>query len=381
MRIVQLANFYMPRSGGLRTCLDEVGRRYGELGHERVLLVPGDHDLDQHTPAGRRISVRSPVLPSTGGYRVLVARRRVLDLIDQLRPDALEVSDKIVLGWLAPWARQHGVPLLLFSHERTDAALAAATPRWLPTAPASVWCTRRISRLVGDVVVASRYAAAEFDGRPGVRTQIVPLGVDLDMFRPDRERRVHPGQTVQLAVVGRLSREKRTGSAIGAIRILADRGTPATLVVIGDGPRRRSLERAAAGLPVRFLGHLPDRRAVARLVAGADVVLAPGPVETFGLAVLESLACGTPVVVPAAGAAPELVAGSGGGVVTDGTATGMAEGVLELLHRPAGQRRDAARARAETYPWSATVAGLLAAHTAAAAPRHHLYGASGGAGD
>jgi alpha-1,6-mannosyltransferase len=80
--------------------------------------------------------------------------------------------------------------------------------------------------------------------------------------------------------------------------------------------------------------------------------------------VLESLACGTPAVVPAAGATPELVAGAGG-EVCEGTPAGLADGVLRLLDRPAAERRASARARAEDFPWSATVAGLLAAHTAA----------------
>jgi alpha-1,6-mannosyltransferase len=365
MRIVQFANFYTSRSGGLRTCVDEVGRRYGELGHQRVLVVPGGRDLDQQTPAGRRIAVRGPVLPGTGGYRVVVARRRVLGLLEELRPDILEVNDKISLGWLSPWAQARGIPLLLFSHERTDAALAAATPGWLPTAPAAAWSTRRIEQLVRRVVVGSRYAAAEFDRSPGLDTRIVPLGVDLETFRPTLLPRPRSRRAAQLVLVGRLAREKQPEHAVAALRVLVDRRVPVGLLVIGDGPRRRALERAATGLPVRFLGHVPDRRSIAHLVAAADVLIAPGPVETFGLAVLESLACGTPVVVPAAGATPELVAGSGCGEVCDSTPTGLADGVLRMLDRPAAERRDAARARAENYPWSATVAGLLAAHTAA----------------
>ena len=364
MRIVQLANFYTPRSGGLRTCLDEVGRRYGELGHQRVLVVPGNRDLDERTPAGRRIEIRSPVLPGVGGYRVLIARSRVLSLLDGLRPDALEVSDKISLGWLVPWARARDVPLLLFSHERTDAALASGLPGWMPMAPVSGPITRRICRLVNRVVVASQYAAAEFAGTTGIDTRIVPLGVDLDVFRPSRVPRAAARQVVQLATVSRLSREKRPENAVAALRILVAGGVRAELLVIGDGPRRRALERAAVGLPVRFVGHVPDPRSVARLLGEADVLVAPGPIETFGLAVLESLACGTPVVVPAAGATPELVAGSACGVITDGTAAGLASGVHALLDRPVAERRENARRQAEKYPWSATVTGLLAAHTA-----------------
>src|SRR5262249_32056107 len=83
-------------------------------------------------------------------------------------------------------------------------------------------------------------------------------------------------------------------------------------------------ERQAAGTaqPVTFTGFIPSRTAVATLLATADVVLAPGPVETFGLAALEALACGTPVVVSGSGALPEGIGGAG----ATGTGGGFAGG-------------------------------------------------------
>ncbi len=369
MRIVQLANFYSPTSGGLRTSLEEIGRRYGPLGHDRVLVVPGVADRDERTPAGRRITLRSPALPG-GVYRVLLHRRRVLDLLDLLRPDVLEVSDKLCLSWLAPWAWAQAVPAVLFSHERLDAILADRVPAWFPLAPAADRINLRLSRSVQQVVVASRYARAEYDRAAAPNVRLVPLGVDLDMFRPGPVARPGAGRSIQLVTVGRLSREKRPELAIEALRLLRADGLPAGLLMIGDGPLRMSLVRQAAGLPVRFLGHVADRRGVARLVAAADIALAPCPVETFGLAVLEALAGGTPVVVPAVGAAAELLGSPESGAITDGTAAGLAAGVHALLDVPAATRRAAARARAADFPWSATVAGLLAAHAAAgAAPR------------
>jgi alpha-1,6-mannosyltransferase len=128
-------------------------------------------------------------------------------------------------------------------------------------------------------------------------------------------------------------------------------------VVAGGGPLRQRLVRRAAGLPVHFTPFLSSRRDVARLLASADVALAPGPIETFGLAALEALACGTPVVVDAGSALPEVVAGAGAAVRGD-----FAAGVRELLARPAEVRRSAARARAELFDWQSSVDGFLAAH-------------------
>ena len=80
MRIVRLANFVAPQSGGLRTSLRELGVGYLAAGHEPVLIVPGQRDDDRQTPQGRVITLRAPRVPWTGGYRVLWRRRRVAAL-------------------------------------------------------------------------------------------------------------------------------------------------------------------------------------------------------------------------------------------------------------------------------------------------------------
>ncbi|WP_262496069.1 glycosyltransferase family 4 protein [Nonomuraea sp. SYSU D8015] len=98
-----------------------------------------------------------------------------------------------------------------------------------------------------------------------------------------------------------------------ALAELRRRGVPAVLAVAGDGPLRPKLMRLAGDLPVRFLGHIGDRDTLADLLATADVAIAPGPVETFGLAALEALASGTPVVVSRHSALPEVVGPAGGG--------------------------------------------------------------------
>src|SRR5207237_5202423 len=98
VRIVQLANFYTPVSGGLRTCLEQTGAGYLSAGHERVLLVPGLADRDEQTTVGRRLTVQSPRLPGSGGYRVLTHRTRRCALLYEVRPDVLGVSDTLCIG-------------------------------------------------------------------------------------------------------------------------------------------------------------------------------------------------------------------------------------------------------------------------------------------
>jgi alpha-1,6-mannosyltransferase len=361
MRIVQVANFYTPTSGGLRTCLDEIGRGYLDAGHDRVLIVPGEQDADDETEAGRRITMVSPRLPGAPGYRVLVARQRVLASLDELRPDVLEVSDKLSIPWLARWAHKRGVPIVLFSHERLDAILRTRVPRWLPLPALADIANRRLSRIVDTVVVASNFSGQEFR-RVGARNvSQIPLGVDLDVFRPLST--VDGSGRVNLITVGRMSSEKSPELALECLSVLRQAGVDAHLTVVGDGPLRAKLEEQAAGLPVEFTGHIAAREDLARMLAAADVALSPSSAESFGLATLEALACGTPVIVPDAGAAQELVRTDGSGAICRPTGAGLAAGVRQVLARPAEQRRAAARAVAEGYPWSATVARLLACYS------------------
>ena len=105
MKIVRLANFIAPRSGGLGTSLRALGAGYLAAGHDPVLIIPGPRDSDRQTAQGRVITLRAPRLPFTGGYRVLWRRRKVAALISALRPDTLEVSDRTTLRWTGRWAR------------------------------------------------------------------------------------------------------------------------------------------------------------------------------------------------------------------------------------------------------------------------------------
>lgn len=374
LRIVRLANFVTPASGGLRTALRELGKGYLAAGHEPVLIVPGERHTDRDTEQGRVVTLPGPPLPGTGGYRVLADRRRVAALLTELAPDRLEVSDRTTLRWTGRWARRARVPAVMVSHETADGVLRTwGLPEPLARRAADSLNTRT-AHVYSRVVCTTGFAEREFV-RVGARNVVrAPLGVDLMERRPAlrdpglRARHARVDETL-LVMVSRLSVEKRPGMALDALEALLRRGRRAVLVVAGDGPLRARLERhaRARGLPVTFLGHVSDRAALGALQASADVCLAPGPAETFGLAALEAMACGTPVVASARSALPEVI-GSAGATAAGGPET-FADAVELLLARAEPGRREAARARAECFGWGAAVEAFLAAHDAAQVPR------------
>jgi len=190
--------------------------------------------------------------------------------------------------------------------------------------------------------------------------------VDLATFNPRagrvRARYAGEGQ-ILLVHCGRLSAEKKPQRSLTTLVTLRADGLPVRLVVAGDGPLRPRLGRRAAraGLPVTFTGFLPGRADLAALLASADVAIAPGPAETFGLAALEALACGTPVVVSAESALPEVAGEAGASVPGED----LAAGVRAVLARPEPARRAAARTRAGCYSWDIAVRGFLEVHAQA----------------
>jgi len=365
MRIVQLANFYGPRSGGLRTALHHLGAGYVAEGHEVVLVVPGPRRSDETMRSGvRRIMLPAAKIPYTGGYRA-VDPCRVRALLDGLHPDRIEVSDRLTLRGLGRWAAARGVPSVVISHERLDRLLH----QFLLPGPAARrvadWANRRMAASYDTVVCTTGFAREEFD-RIGSRNVVeVPLGVDLATFAPwhrDAALRAElaRGAEAMLVHCGRLSPEKHVERSVDTVAELHESGQRVRLVIAGDGPSRAALQRRAAGLPVTFLGFVPRRGDVATLLATSDVSLAPGPHETFGLAALEALASGTPVVVSRSSALSEIVRPSCGAAVAD-HAPAFADAVSRLLDAPEEPRRAAARARAEDFPWPTAVTGMLRA--------------------
>jgi alpha-1,6-mannosyltransferase len=102
-----------------------------------------------------------------------------------------------------------------------------------------------------------------------------------------------------------------------------------------------------------------NRNEVAALLASADVALAPGPHETFGLAALEALACGTPAVVSRSSALREIVTSDSGAHAANDPSS-IARGVVDVMSRPLRMRRRGARRRAEQFTWSRAANGMLA---------------------
>src|SRR6201993_2627382 len=178
MRVVQVANFYGPRSGGLRTAVDRLGAEYCAAGHEVFLIVPGRHAEQIQLPTGViRITVPARLIPFTGGYRAVLPGP-VRALLEALGPDTLEVSDRLTLRSLGRWGREHGATTVMISHERLDRLAGQVLPRRTARRFAD-FANRRTAANYDTVVCTTGFAREEFDRIGATNTVTIPLGPPL----------------------------------------------------------------------------------------------------------------------------------------------------------------------------------------------------------
>jgi N-acetyl-alpha-D-glucosaminyl L-malate synthase BshA len=182
-----------------------------------------------------------------------------------------------------------------------------------------------------------RETVANF-GVDGKRIEVIPNFIDTDRYRPGLEpchrATLAPGGEKIVMHVSNFRPVKRVEDVVTAFA-RANREVPARLVMVGDGPERpRAVERASVlGVADRIL-FLGKHAAVEELLSCADLFLLPSESESFGLAALEAMACGVPVVASDTGGIPEVVTPGAGALLPVGDAEAMGEAAAALLRDP-----------------------------------------------
>ena len=328
MRILIVSDAWHPQVNGVVRTLSMLQAELHAMGHDTTVLGP-----DRFRTIG---------LPTYRSIRLALApRRRLAALIEQTRPDALHLATEGPLGWAArSWAIHAGMPFSTSFHTRFPEYLHARTRIPLGLGYALL---RRFHNRGAATLVATGSLRAELARRGFTNLRPWTRGVDLAGFTPaDPEPWAVP-RPIFLSV-GRLAVEKNLGAFLRL-------DLPGTKVIVGDGPQREALQRAHPR--ALFVGerHGP---ALARAYAGADVFVFPSRTDTFGLVMLESLACGTPIAAHPVTGPADILADAGPGV-----------GALDHdLRRAALQAlqgdRAACRRHAERFSWRACAEAFLA---------------------
>ena len=363
MKICDLALFSPETSSGVKTYITskiEYARTRDDIEH--VVIVPGrTAGVEMH---GRSKVVVVPGVPSFyPGIRISLNPWKVAEIVERERPDIIELNCQYTLPWAAFLAtRRSKTPIVGVYHTDVPA------------------CVRHMARGVGQTIAAGAERLTElYEGliyrhctmtiflNPGMRHRLerlgvdrmccLPCGVDVETFCPARRdpawwgrSGIGPDSTV-LLYVGRLSPEKELDVLFDAYQRLPTKKF--VLVIVGHGPDAEATSRFADSHPgVRYLGHIESREELATAYASSDIFLSPGRHETFGMATLEAISCGLPVIAIAGSGTGTFVPPEVGVLVAAGAPAAFADAIRVVAAWPLDRlRREHHAFAAVHYAW------------------------------
>jgi glycosyltransferase involved in cell wall biosynthesis len=309
VRIAFFTETFLPATDGVVTRLRHTFEELARMGDDMLLVAPrypdGGPDSYAGTPIYRVPGVPFPPYPR---IRLSPAHPGVGRALRRFGPDLIHTVNPFILGpGGVYYARRLKIPLVASYH--TNVATYTRYYRLGFLFGATRWYTRQLHNRASINLCTSETTMDYLLAEGVKRVRIWPQGVDAGRFHPDkaserwRERLSdgHPSDRL-LLYVGRLAPEK----GIERLKVVLREVLGTRLAIVGDGPARTSLEREFSGTPTVFTGLLHGED-LAAAYASADAFLFPSTTETLGMAMLEALASGLPVVAACSGASQEVV--------------------------------------------------------------------------
>lgn len=336
-RTLLVTNDFPPTIGGIQSYLRDF---VGTLPAEDIVVFASTQDADAAARFDATVDyrvvrwARSVMLPTVATTEAMVATIHEFDI------DTVWFGASTPLGLMAPAARQAGVRRIVATTHGHEVGWAI-----LPGARSAL---RRVGSHVDVVTYISHYTLERLQPAFGAHPEYValPSGVDVDYFRPVEpaaSRRIRArwgiGDEPVIVCVSRLVQRKGQDQLIRVLPEVRRKYPGTRLVVVGEGPDRRRLERLArsTGDAVFFTGALA-RDDMRDLVAAADIAAVPSrtrlsglDVEGLGIVYLEAQAAGVPVIVGDSGGAPETVQDGETGIVVSGRDRQALERALDTL--------------------------------------------------
>lgn len=344
MKLTLATDAWLPQVNGvvrsLSATLEELTRR----GHEVETLTP---DQFLTVPMPGYASIRLAMAPRFGVRRML----------DRARPEIVHIATEGPIGWAARgWCLARGVPFTSAFHTRFPEYAAVRTgisaERFWPI-------MQRFHAPSQAVLVSTTSLAEELAGRGIGHTRRWSRGIDHGQFRPEGTR--HPAMTALpgpvLLNVGRVAPEKN-------LEAFLDADVPGSKVVVGDGPALEALKRRYP--QVMFMGALAGEE-LASAYRAADCFVFPSLTDTFGLVVIEALACGTPVAAYPVTGPVDILGRDGRGVddPLEHPAGAVDEDLATAIRAALRIERADAAAMGALFSWERATDQFLAALTAA----------------
>ncbi|WP_336485612.1 glycosyltransferase family 4 protein [Methylobacterium nigriterrae] len=340
MRLLIATDAWAPQVNGVVRSLEHMAAAGRGLGFDPVFLTHQDF--------------RSVPLPGYPEIRLsLATKRRIADSWGRLDPTYVHIATEGTVGYATRrYCLSRGRPFTTSYHTRFPEYLAARAP--VPESWSYAWL-RRFHGAASGTMVSTPSLERDLAGRGFTNLMRWTRGVDTELFRPQASDALDGLPRPIFLFVGRLAVEKNVAAFLGL-------DLPGTKVIVGDGPDRARLEALAPA--ARFLG-TQTGAALARLYAAADAFVFPSLTDTFGIVLLEALACGLPVAAFPVTGPLDVIAGTGAGVLDPD----LRAAALAALGIPRARCRE----EALRHTWAESArqfyANIEAAHARGPSPR------------
>lgn len=351
MKIVDVCAFYSSRGGGVRTYIEQKLRIGPQLGHEIVVIVPGEtYSTIERGPGARIVALPSPRFPLDRKYGYFADEPALHAALDAERPDVVEVSSpwrspSMVARWQGSARRSlvmHADPLSAYAYRWFEPMLSRPS---IDRGFERYWEHLRHLGGAFDMTVCANHDLAGRLRQGGVAdVRVHPLGVETGVFSPERrdpELRARllgacrlDANARLLVAAGRLAPEKRWPMVVDAVAA-ASLHTPVGLVLFGEGREKRAIRSAIGGNPhVRLFEPERDRTAFAAILASADAVVHGCEAETFCMVGAEARASGTAVIVPDSGGAADHARSGAGLTYKAGNRFSLTNAIMTFCEQP-----------------------------------------------
>ncbi len=376
--IVDFNNFWSPSGGGVRRYHLQKMAFYEKLSSESeqvlsIFVMPDSKTFTEKKNDSLIIEhVEAFRFPGKWEYRFLWKPSQIEPVLAKYKPQVIEVGSPYLLPTMVRRAAKKIVPeavLLSFWHADfpityVQRPVANKFGKALGNLSKNVafWYARQEFRHFDGIQVSCNEVLRRLDRHKLPTSHWIPLGCDIQMFSPAKRdeslvQKLKDGKPDRLTIFfpHRFCEEKGIELLLGAYPILCEKlGCEPALVFAGTGPYLPQVQEAVEKYPhIKYAGFISSIDEMARHYASVDLGLALSGWETFGLSILESMACGNAQIGASTGAAAEHIRESGAGVVLkERTPQALADAIVELYHSDMAAMKQKARVYAEKFSWA-----------------------------
>ena len=358
MKIAMMTNSYKPFVAGVPVSVERLTEGLRRIGHEVVVFAPSYDMQEEEQDVVRYGSLLRNV---AGGFSVPNSLDPIIE--ERFREedfDVIHVHHPMMMGEAARYlSKRYEVPLVFTYHTRYEQYLhyvgLSGLSRLMPSYLRH--CTAPCDLVIAPTPLMKEYLE-EISVKPPV--SVLPTGLPMDSFLPDEEkaaqiRRMYlRGRKHLFVSVSRLAKEKNVEFLIRSVKLIKERrGSDFKLLLVGDGPERKHLQRLAEELGVQeeivFVGAVPNEE-IRNYCHAADLFLFASRSETQGIVLIESMAAGTPVLAVRATGTEDVVICGENGYMTNVSEIEFSEKLMDILEKKELQiLTEGAKKTAENY--------------------------------